>query len=190
MEEGKKSAEIDRKTQELLDKWKQQAELLKKQHPKWNSARIQEEMKKRIIRQAKEAIPEKSRKAYLEELNTHLRKLELSRNTAIDKIMAHMGKTSPESVAVALFELNCGCIRACAVGKEGGPMGEMVMVSGMPVEKGYECGICAEDGGADPERLVRKAMVWPGEESEMPDEEYRLAIGRKVFGDDYSLDDI
>jgi hypothetical protein len=190
MEEGIKGFEIDSKSKELIIKWQQQAESLKKKHPKWNAAKIQEEMKARIVRQAKAAIPTKNSKAYIEEVNAHLKEVEDSRNRAIVGIMTYMGKTSPEAVATVLFELNCGCIRACAVSEEGGPMGEMIMVSGKPVEEGYECSICSKDGGADSERCISKAMIWPGEESEMPTEEFRLAIGKKVFGDDYSMDDI
>ena len=190
MEKETKGVEIDSKTKELIDKWQQQAESLKKKHPKWNAARIQKEMKDRIIRQAKEAIPTKSAKAYIDGVNAHLKEVEDSRNRAINGIMVYMGKTSPEAVAMALFELDCGCIRACAVSEEGAPMGEMIMVSGKPVEKDYECSICREDGGADSERCFRKAIIWPGEESELPSEEFRLSIGKKVFGDDYSMDDI
>ena len=190
MGEEIKGVEIDSKTKELINKWQQQAESLKKKHPKWNAAKIQKEMKDRIIRQAKEAVPTKSAKAYIEGVNAHLKEVEDSRNRAINGIMVYMGKTSPEAVAMALFELDCGCIRACAVSEEGAPMGEMIMVSGKPVEKGYECSVCREDGGADAERCFRKAIIWPGEESELPSEEFRLAIGKKVFGDDYSMDDI
>ena len=190
MEEEIKGVEIDSKTKELIKKWHQQAESLKKKHPKWNAAKIQKEMKDQIIRQAKATIPTKSSKVYIEGVKDHLKEVEDSRNLAIDSIMKYMGKTSPEAVATVLFELDCACIRACAVSEAGEPMGEMIMVSGKPVEKGYECSICREDGGADPERCISKAIIWPGEESELPSEEFRLAIGRKVFGDDYSLDDI
>jgi hypothetical protein len=190
MEEEIKGVEIDSKTKELIKKWHQQAESLKKKHPKWNAAKIQKEMKDQIIRQAKATIPTKSSKAYIEGVKDHLKEVEDSRNLAIDSIMKYMGKTSPEAVATVLFELDCACIRACAVSEAGEPMGEMIMVSGKPVEKGYECSICREDGGADPERCISKAIIWPGEESELPSEEFRLAIGKKVFGDDYSMDDI
>ena len=190
MEEGIKDVEIDSKSKELMNKWQQQAESLKKKHPKWNAAKIQKEMKDRIIREAKAAIPTKSAKAYIEGVKAHQKEVEDSRNRAIDGIMTYMSKTSPEAVATVLFELDCDCIRACAVSEEGQPMGEMIMVFGKPVEEGYECSICREDGGADPERCIRKAIIWPGEESELPTEEFRLAIGKKVFGDDYSIDDI
>jgi len=190
MEEVKKGIEIDSKTKELIRNWQQQAESLKKKHPKWNAAKIQKEMKDRIIRQAKAAVPTKSAKAYIEGVNAHLKEVEDSRNKAIDGIMTYMGKTSPEAVATALFELDCGCIRACAVSKEGEPMGEMIMVFGKPVEQEYECSLCQVDGGADSERCVRKSIIWPGEESELPAEDFRLAIGKKVFGDDYTIDDI
>ncbi len=190
MKEGNKGLEIDSKSKELIKKWQQQADSLKKKHPKWNAAKIQKEMKKRIIQDAEAAFSTKSGKAYIEEVNAHLKEVEDARNRAIDGIMAYMGKTSPEAIATVLFELDCGCIRACAVSKKGKPMGEMIMVSGKQVEKDYECSICRDDGGADSKRCVRKAIIWPGEESELPSDEFRLDIGKKVFGDDYSLDDI
>lgn len=182
--------EIDSKSKELIKKWQQQAELLKKKHPKWNAAKIQKEMKDHIIRQAKATIPNKSAKEYIVGVNAHLKEVEDSRNKSIDAIMVYMGKTSPEAVGTVLFELDCGCMRACAVSNEGAPLGEMIMVSGQQTEKDNECDLCREDGGADTERCIRKAIIWPGEEAELPSEEYRLAIGRKVFGDDYSMDDI
>ena len=190
MGEGIKSVEIDSKTKELIKSWQQQGELLKKKHPKWNAAKIQKEMKKRIIRQAEAAIPTNSAKEYIEGVNAHLKEVEESRNKAIDDIMSYMGRTSPEAVATVMHELDCGCIRACAVSKEGVPMGEMIMVSGKPVDTGYDCSACREDGGADSERCIGKSIIWPGGASELPSEEFRLAIGKKVFGDDYCMDDI
>lgn len=147
-------------------------------------------MKDRIIRQAEEVIPTKSAKEYIEGVNAHLKEVEDSRSKAIDGIMRYMGRTSPEAVATVLHELDCGCIRACAVSKEGTPMGEMIMVTGKPVETGYNCGACREDGGANSERCIDKAIIWPGDASELPSEEFRLTIGKKVFGDDYCMDDI
>ncbi len=190
MEEELKGIEIDSKTKELIKKWQQQAELLKKKHPKWSAAKIQQEMKVRITRQAQAAIPTKSAKEYIEGVNAQLKGVEDSRKRAIDSIMKYMGGTSPEAVATVLFELDCGCIRACAVSRQGDPMGEMIMVSGKQLEKKYDCSSCREDGGADSERCINKAIIWPGDESELPSEEFRLAIGKKVFGDNYSMDDI
>ncbi len=190
MEEGIEGIEIDSKSKELIEKWQRQAKSLKKKHPKWSAARVQKEMKDRIVREAKAAIPTKSSKTYIEEANAHLKELEDARNRAITGIMTYMGKTSPEAIGTVLFELNCGCLRACAVSEDGDPMGEMIMVSGKPVKEKYECSFCSEDGGADSERCISKAIIWPGAESEMPTEEFRLAIGKKVFGEDYSMDDI
>lgn len=190
MKEGKEGLEIDSKSKDLIKKWHRQGESLKKKHPKWNAEKIQKEMKKRIIQEAEAALSTRSGKAYVEEVNAHLREVEDARKKAIDGIMAYMGKTSPEAIATVLFELDCGCIRACAVSQKGNPMGEMIMVSGKQVEKDYECSVCRDDGGADSSRCIRKSIVWPGEESELPSEEFRLDIGKKVFGDDYSLGDI
>ncbi len=190
MEEETKGFELDEKSKALVEKWQRQAKSLKKKHPKWNTSRINKEMKERIVAEAKAAIPKKSSKAYLAEAKANLKDLEDARNNAISKIMTYMGKTNPEAVGTVLFELDCGCLKACAVSEEGHPMGEMIMVSGKPVTEKYECCICEEDGGADTKRCIKKAIIWPGEESELPSEEFRLTIGKKVFGDDYSLDDI
>lgn len=190
MHEGNLGHEIDSNSAELLKKWQKQADSLKKKHPDWSTAMVEEEVKKQIIRDAQTAIAPKSGKEYIQELNAQLKEMEEARNKAIDSIMTYMGKTSPDAVGTVLFELDCGCIRACAVSTEGYPMGEMIMVSGKKVDADFECDICREDGGANPERCISKAIIWPGEESEMPSEEFRLSIGKKVFGDDYSVDDI
>ncbi len=190
MQEGNKEFTIDSNSKELMIKWQRKAEKLKKRHPQWDDAKIERKMQKYIISDAKKAFSSKDTKAYIEEMKSIQTQVEAARNSAIERIMVYMGQTSPDAVATALFELDCGCIRACAVSEEGAPMGEMIMVSGRQVEKDYECDICRNDGGASPERCIRKAMVWPGEESELPSEEFRLSIGKKVFGDEYSLDDI
>ena len=190
MKEGKEGVEIDRKSKDLIKKWQRQGESLKKKHPKWNAEKIQKKKKKRILQDAEAALSTRSGKAYVEEVNAHLREVADARKKAIDGIMAYMGKTSPEAIAAVLFELDCGCLRACAVSPKGTPMGEMIMVFGKQVEKDYECSVCRDDGGADPGRCIRKSLIWPGEDSELPSEEFRLYIGKKVFGDDYSLDDI
>lgn len=190
MKEAIEGCEIDSKSKELIEKWQKQADSLKKKHPKWSAAKVQEEMKKKIIRDAEAAFSTKSGKEYIKELQAYQKEIEGARNRAIDGIMMYMEKTNPEAIATVLFELDCGCIRACATSKEGNPMGEMIMVSGKQVEKDYECSICKDDGGADPKRCISKAIIWPGEESDLPSEEFRLEIGKKIFGDDYSLNDI
>lgn len=190
MEEERRAVEIDSKTKDLIQSWHQQAKLLKKKHPKWNAAKIQKEMKNRIIKQAESAIPTKSAKEYIERVNAQLKEVEDLRRNAINSIMNYMGRTHPESVAIVLHELDCGCIRACAVSKEGAPMGEMIMVSGKQVTAEYDCIICQKDGGANAERCIDKSIIWPGDESELPSDEFRLSIGKKVFGGDYSMEDI
>ncbi len=191
MKEENKDFKIDDKSKELIKKWQRQADSLKKHHPKWNAAKIQEKMNERIIEDAKAAFSTENGKAYIEEMNdAHLKQAEDTKNKVIDGIMTYMGKTSPEAVATVLFELDCRCLRACAISKEGEPMGEMIMVSSKQVEEDYECSVCSDDGGADPDRCIRKAIIWPGEEAELPPEDFRLIIGKKVFGDDYSVDDL
>jgi len=69
-------------------------------------------------------------------------------------------------------------------------MGEMIMVSGKRVDTGYDCSACREAGGAKSERCIDKAIIWSEGASELPSEKFRLAIGKKVFGDDYCMDDI
>ncbi len=189
-EEEVKNVELDSHSKDLIEKWQQQAKALKKKNPKWSQDRILLEMKKKIDRQAKAVVSKKSGKSHLQEMKKYVKKLEDNRNTIISGIMNYMAQKSPEAIGTVLFDLNCGCMRACAVSEDGGPLGEMIMVFGQPVKDGYECSLCKEDGGADPERCVNKSIIWPGEESEMPSEDFRLSIGQKVFGDDYSLDDI
>jgi hypothetical protein len=82
------------------------------------------------------------------------------RSTAFDAACQTIFIEQPEAIGVAFKFLDCGCSRLCGVSAQGDPLGELVHVSGQPAH-------------------------WPGDESELPDKELRLAIGRNVFGPGY-----
>jgi hypothetical protein len=93
----------------------------------------------------------------------------------------------PEAIGVAFKWLDCGCSLICGVSAKGAPLGLLVHVSGQPKKKGRKppiCLKCKRDNGM--ERVVWQGIHWPGDESELPDKKLRLAIGRKVFGPNYS----
>lgn len=184
---------LDKRSRELIESWQRHAARIKKQHPKWNAEKVQQELKKIIAKQAQKAIPSKPFEDYKEDIEAYYQKISEQREAAIKKIAAHLGAQDSAVIGVAVFELDCGCIRACGVSAEGDPVGEMIMVA-LGAVKALDdkplCVKCDADGGADPIRCIRQSMVWPGDESEMPEEEVRLVIGKKVFGDEYSINDI
>jgi len=184
---------LDERSRELIESWNKHAERIRKRHPKWNAAKVQEELKKIIVKQARKAIPEKSAEEYQKDMEAYSLKIARQRETAIKDIAAWLGAQDSEVMGVAVFELDCGCIRACGVSSGGDPVGQMIMVAPGSVKALDDqplCMQCDADGGADSKRCVRQSMVWPGDESELPDEALRLAIGKKVFGEDFSRDDI
>jgi len=86
----------------------------------------------------------------------------------------------PQAIGVA-FKLLCG------VSPGGEPVGRLVHVSGQPSGKSGPkpvCLQCRKDGGLS--RVVWQGIHWPGTESELPDRELRLKIGRRVFGPGYT----
>ena len=92
----------------------------------------------------------------------------------------------PETIGVAFKGLDCGCALVCGVSAKGDPVGSLIHVSGQPVKKGKKppiCLKCRKDDGYD--RVVREGIIWPGDESEQPDIDLRLSIGRKDFGPGY-----
>jgi hypothetical protein len=101
---------------------------------------------------------------------------------ACQKILAE----HPTAIGVAYKGLDCGCALMCGVSAKGDPIGSLIYVSGQPAPKGQRvpiCLKCKKDNGLN--RVVKEGISWPGNESELPDIELRLLIGRKVFGPDY-----
>ncbi|MEJ2100348.1 MAG: hypothetical protein P8X68_10260 [Desulfobacterales bacterium] len=91
----------------------------------------------------------------------------------------------PEAIGVAFKFLDCGCSLLCGVSAHGDPRGELIHVPGQPAKKGKKppiCFKCRKDGGLD--RVIWQGN-WPGDKSELPAKELRLAIGKKVFGPSY-----
>jgi hypothetical protein len=101
------------------------------------------------------------------------------RSTAFDAACQTIFIEQPEAIGVAFKFLDCGCSRLCGVSAQGDPLGELVHVSGQPAI----CFTCKKDSGF--ERVIWEGIHWPGDESELPDKELRLLIGRSVFGPGY-----
>ena len=92
----------------------------------------------------------------------------------------------PQAIGVAYKVLDCGCSLLCGVSAQGDPVGEMHHTSGQSVRKGIKPPICLKcklDNGL--KRVVWEGVFWPGGDTEKPDKELRLSIGREVFGPGY-----
>ncbi len=108
------------------------------------------------------------------------------RSTAFDGACRTILTAYPEAIGVAFKFLDCGCSLLCGVSAQGNPVGELIHVSGQPARKGKKppiCFKCKKDDGM--ERVIWEGIHWPGDESELPDKELRLSIGRNVFGPGY-----
>ncbi len=108
------------------------------------------------------------------------------RSTAFDATCQSILTEQPEAIGVAFKFLDCGCSMLCGVSAQGDALSELIHVSGQPAKKGKKqpiCFICRKDSGLD--RVIWEGIHWPGDESEVPDKELRLAIGRNVFGPGY-----
>ena len=108
------------------------------------------------------------------------------RSTAFDKACQTIFIEQPGAIGVAFKFLDCGCSLLCGVSAQGEPLGELMHVSGQPAKKGKKppiCFTCKKDSGL--RRVIWEGIHWPGDESELPDKELRLAIGRNVFGPGY-----
>ena len=92
----------------------------------------------------------------------------------------------PEAIGVAYKVLDCGCALLCGTSASGDPTGTLQNISGQPVKKGTTppiCLKCKKDSGLS--RVVWNGVYWPGSQSEWPDKELRISIGRKIFGPGY-----
>ena len=93
----------------------------------------------------------------------------------------------PEAIGVAYKVLNCGCALICGASAAGEPLGFLQHISGQPVKRGSRppiCLKCRQDKGLD--RVVWEGIYWPGAQSEWPDKDLRISIGRMVFGPAYT----
>ena len=93
---------------------------------------------------------------------------------------------NPEAIGVAYKVLNCGCALICGASAGGDPVGSLHRISGQPINKGRRppiCLKCRKDNGLD--RVVWEGIYWPGSQSEWPDKDLRISIGREVFGPGY-----
>ncbi len=92
----------------------------------------------------------------------------------------------PDTIGVAYKVLDCGCTLLCGFSAQGNPVGTLLHIAGQPERKGIKPPICLKckiDNGL--KRVVWEGIYWPGNENEKPDKEFRLLIGRQVFGTGY-----
>ena len=92
----------------------------------------------------------------------------------------------PEAIGVAYKVLDCGCALICGATAGGEPIGALHHISGQPIKRGNKspiCLKCRKDKGF--ERVVWEGVYWPGSQSEWPDKDLRISIGRKIFGNGY-----
>ena len=92
----------------------------------------------------------------------------------------------PEAIGVAYKVLDCGCALLCGASAGGDPAGTLQHISGQLVKKGTLppiCLKCKKDNGLG--RVVWDGIYWPGSQSEWPDKDLRISIGRKIFGPGY-----
>ena len=92
----------------------------------------------------------------------------------------------PEAIGIAYKVLDCGCTLLCGVSALADPVGHLLHISNQPVIRGKTppiCLKCKKDNGL--ERVVWEGIYWPGTESEWPEKELRIAIGKNVFGSGY-----
>ena len=92
----------------------------------------------------------------------------------------------PEAIGVAYKVLNCGCAMICGATAGGDPIGTLQRISGQPIKRGNKspiCLKCRKDSGF--ERVVWEGIFWPGPQSEWPDQDLRIFIGRNIFGKGY-----
>ena len=92
----------------------------------------------------------------------------------------------PAAIGVAYKVLNCGCAMICGATAGGEPIGTLQHISGQPLKRGSTspiCLKCRKDSSFD--RVVWEGIYWPGPQSEWPEKDLRISIGRKIFGTGY-----
>ena len=108
---------------------------------------------------------------------------------ALKEICDRIVMKHPEAVGMAAIELDCGCINVCGVSFRGEPVGS---VKSIPAHQESEndnnlvCFRCLDEKSGITDRIINQRLIWPGNENDIPEETFRLFIGQKVFGPDYS----
>lgn len=93
-----------------------------------------------------------------------------------------------EVVGMALIELDCGCINVGGVSFDGEPVGSITSITlhqETENDKNLVCFRCLEEKGRITDRVINYGLIWPGDENDLPEKDFRLSIGQKVFGPDY-----
>jgi len=107
---------------------------------------------------------------------------------ALKQICDKIAMEQPEAIGMAFIELDCGCLHVCGVSAKGDPIGKLQTIPGSFIDENPEqpvCFRCYREKRLDMGRAVRKGLVWPGDETEIPAKELRENIGKTVFGLDF-----
>ncbi len=108
---------------------------------------------------------------------------------ALKEICNRIVMKHPEAIGMAIIELDCGCMNICGVSFEGEPVGSIMSIplhQETENNKSLVCFRCLEEKSRITDRVINYGLIWPGDENDIPEEEFRLSIGQKVFGPDYS----
>ena len=95
----------------------------------------------------------------------------------------------PEAVGMATIELDCGCINVCGVSFRGDPVGSIMNIPAhqeTDAENNIVCFRCLEEKNRITDRIINQGLIWPGDSDDIPEDEFRITIGQRVFGSDYS----
>jgi hypothetical protein len=118
-----------------------------------------------------------------------MEKNKIDRKEKLREICNTMVMDQPDAIGMAFIELNCGCIHYCGVSFKGEPVGRMKTITGRAEEKKPVCLTCYREKNINPRRVIKRGVVWPGDDSELPDRDLRIFIGQTVFGADYNEPD-
>ena len=113
-------------------------------------------------------------------------------NPTLKKLCHRIIMDHPEAICMAMIVLDCGCLNLCGVSVAGQPAGPMISHCGPPDQdpgNSPVCIQCAGAGGPIMDRIVHRTLIWPGDDTEMPDAALRNLIGREVFGAHYEEPD-
>jgi hypothetical protein len=113
---------------------------------------------------------------------------DLTATDALKMICNRLVLKHPDAVAMAVIELDCGCVDICGVSIRGEPVGSINTIAlGSPAGQVQSpiCRRCLASKGRISDRIVNRRIIWPGSDEERPDADLRLFIGQAVFGANY-----
>lgn len=108
---------------------------------------------------------------------------------ALKEICSRIVMKHPDAVGMATIELDCGCINVCGVSFRGDPVGSIMNIPAdqeTDIENNIVCFRCLEEKNRITDRIINQGLIWPGDRDDIPEDEFRITIGQRVFGSDYS----